>query len=344
MIKPKKLKPGDTIALLSPSWGGPAAFPAVYENGKRIIEDQFGFRVKEYQTTRLDDATLRANPALRAKDLNAAFTDPEVKGIIATIGGNDSIRILEHLDRDLILSNPKLIMGYSDSTAYLSYIGQMGLTTFYGPSVMAGFSYLENFPEVIEEYKRFLFQSTIMELTPYASWSDAYENWGKADGVGKLAARYSHDLGHRWINQGTKSRGPLWGGCFELLEMMNGTFAWPPRGFWEGKILFMETSEEKPTPEHVGDTLRNFGIQGILSGLSGLLVGRPKSYSEEEKKRLDDLILEVVAGEFGRKDLTIVTNLDMGHTDPRHIFPLGIEAELDPFAKTIRITEEAFEG
>jgi muramoyltetrapeptide carboxypeptidase LdcA involved in peptidoglycan recycling len=342
MIKPPKLQPGDTIAVLSPSWGGPSHFPLVHENGIRVLEEHLGLRIKEYPTARMNSLELYQNPKLRAEDINNGFADPEVKGIIASIGGNDSIRILEYLDLDLILKNPKLIMGYSDSTAFLGYLNLMGLGTFYGPCTMAGFSYLENFPEAIEEYKRFLFEDSRIEISPFPQWADSYQSWGKPDSIGKVERIYDEHQGHHWINKGQPSTGWLWGGCFEVLEMMKATLAWPTLDFWENRVLFLETSEDKPTPEQVGYGLRNYGIQGALSKITGLLVGRPKAYSDEEKIKLDQVILNIVVGEFGRNDLTIVTNLDMGHTDPRHMFPYGIEIALDPKAESIHIIEEAF--
>jgi len=342
MKKAPKLRPGDTVAVVSPSWGGPSRFPQVHENGIRVLEEKLGLRVKEFPTARMDAQELYQNPQKRAEDMNNAFADPEVKGIIASIGGNDSIRILPYLNSELILNNPKLIMGYSDSTAFLGYLNLQGLGTFYGPCTMAGFSYLDNFPEALAEYKRFLFEDSRIVLEPFPTWADAYRDWGKPETIGKIDRIHTDGIGHHWINKGLPSLGRLWGGCFEVLEMMKATLAWPTPDFWENRILFLETSEEKPTPEQVGYGLRNYGIQGTLSKITGLIVGRPKSYTEDEKIKLEQEILKIVIGEFGRKDLTIVTNLDMGHTDPRHIFPYGIEMELDPGAETIQLVEEAF--
>jgi muramoyltetrapeptide carboxypeptidase LdcA involved in peptidoglycan recycling len=80
---PQKLKPGDIVAIVSPSWGGPSVFPHIYENGLKILEN-WGLKVKEYPTARADADYLRKNPKIRAKDINDVFSDPEVKAIFTS--------------------------------------------------------------------------------------------------------------------------------------------------------------------------------------------------------------------------------------------------------------------
>jgi muramoyltetrapeptide carboxypeptidase LdcA involved in peptidoglycan recycling len=341
-IKPKKLEKGDTLAVLSPSWGGPAAYPHIFDQGLKVLKEEFGFRIVEYPTARMSAATLYANPGLRAADLNAAFKDPSISGIICSIGGSDSVRILEHLDVPAILANPKLIMGFSDSTSILCYLNLHGLATYHGNSVMAGFSQLACFPDALAEYGRVLFSSGGYGLAPFGTWSNAYKDWNDPENVGKVDALLTADTGHRWIQKGLAAEGRLWGGCIEILAMINGTLAWPGKDFWNDRILFFETSEDKPTPEQVGYILRNFGVQGILQRLKGLLVAKPKDYSAEEKLALDKEVLRVVAGEFNCRDIAIVTNIDFGHTDPRHIMPLGIQTRIDPMQESIVFTEPLF--
>lgn len=342
MIKPKRLKNGDTLAVVSPSWGGPASYPHIFNKGLEILKDQLGFKIVEYPTARMSAAALYANPELRAADLNAAFKDPSVSGIICSIGGSDSVRILEHLDVDSILANPKLIMGYSDSTTILCYLNLHGLVTYHGNAVMAGFSQLACFPDALAEYRQVLFSDDEYRLAPFGQWSNAYKGWNDPENAGQVDALLGSDTGHRWIQKGPVAEGRLWGGCIEILAMINGTLAWPGRDFWNDRILFFETSEDKPSPEEVGFILRNFGVQGILQRLRGLLVAKPKDYSLEEKAALDREILKIVVGEFKCRDISIVSNIDFGHTDPRHIMPLGIMALIDPVDESISFTEPLF--
>ena len=109
---PAKPLPGDRVAVLSPSSGAPAVFPDVYELGLRRLRDLLGLVPVEYPTTRV----LGASAADRARDLHDALADPGITAILATIGGDDQITVLKHLDPELVRANPKPFFGYSDST------------------------------------------------------------------------------------------------------------------------------------------------------------------------------------------------------------------------------------
>src|SRR5919197_6505074 len=110
MIKPPKLKPGDKIATVSLSWGGPSVFPYRYQIGIQQLKDEFDLEVVEMPNTLRDADWLARNPKARADDLMQAFADSLIKGIFATIGGSDSIRLLPYLDLDIIRNNPKIFM------------------------------------------------------------------------------------------------------------------------------------------------------------------------------------------------------------------------------------------
>ena len=115
-MKPQMLRPGSRIAAISLSWGGPGAIPYRYEIGKQQFEEAFGVTVIETEHALRDADWLARNPKARADDLMTAFVDETIDGIISTIGGEDSIRTLPYLDLDLIRNNPKVFMGFSDTT------------------------------------------------------------------------------------------------------------------------------------------------------------------------------------------------------------------------------------
>ena len=94
--KPMRLRPGDTVAVLSPSWGGPSVYPAVFDLGVAHLRDLLDVTIQEYPTTRMASGTLHDNPRRRAEDINAAFADPSVRAIISSIGGDDSVRLLPY--------------------------------------------------------------------------------------------------------------------------------------------------------------------------------------------------------------------------------------------------------
>lgn len=122
--------------------------------------------------------------------------------------------------------------------------------------------------------------------------------------------------------------------------MMKGTDFRPEKEFRKNKILFLETSEEKPTIDQVTWMLRNYGMQGIFDKISALLIGRARDYSDEEKKQLEDTVMKVVKTEFKNDKMPIVINMDFGHTDPQWILPLGVKAQIDPKNKTFKLLEK----
>lgn len=119
-IKSKKLQKVDVVSIVSPSLGGPSIFPHVYESGIKTLEN-LGLKIKEFSSVRKDADFLDKNPEFRAKDINDSFSDKEIKAIFVSIGGEDSVRILPFLDSKNIRKNPKIIIGYSDTTTLLTY-------------------------------------------------------------------------------------------------------------------------------------------------------------------------------------------------------------------------------
>jgi muramoyltetrapeptide carboxypeptidase LdcA involved in peptidoglycan recycling len=311
----------------------------VYALGVENLQ-KMGLRIKEFPTAKANPDFLYENPKARADDVNAAFSDHEVDAIIATIGGDDSIRILPYLDRDAIRSNPKILMGYSDTTTLLVYCNQLGLVTFHGPSVMAGLSQMQNLPASFGTHVReMLFEpKDSYEYRPYEVYSEGYPEFGEIANLGKVN-NLRQSPGWNWLQGKSIVNGRLFGGNIEILEWLRGTSYWPAVDFWEGKILFLETSEEKPHRSYVRRWLRTFGILGGLDRIRGLLVGRARDYSQEEKEKLDQNIVAVVSGEFHKSSLPIITNMDFGHTDPQLILPLGAKAEIDCKAKRFRLIE-----
>lgn len=340
LIKPRRIEPGDRIAVVSPSWGGGGLFPGLLDLGIAGLRRTLDAEVVEFPTARADADYLYEHPEERARDINDAFGDPSIRGIIAVIGGSDSIRILEDLETGVILENPKIIMGYSDTTAILAYLNTLGLETFYGPSVLSGWAQMDNFPYLAGYYRRaFMENSGEGEVEPFADWSNGYPDWKDAAGHGRVLDKRPNREGHVYLQGRGVHRGRLWGGCLGTLEMLNGTRYWPVGDFWNDKILFFETSETKPTPSHVMMRLRNFGIQGILNRIRGIFVGRPKDYDDDEKGELYEGMVRIVSGEFGAGEIPIVANMSFGHTDPNMVLPYGVLHEVDCSAESIRRLE-----
>lgn len=338
-VRPRHLEAGDAVAVVSPSWGGPSLFPHVYDQGLDIFR-AWGLEVHEGRSARASAELLARDPQLRADDLNRAFADPEIRAIVATIGGEDSIRLLPHLDAAVIAANPKILMGFSDTTTLLVALRQLGIVTFYGPSIMAGFAQMARLPPAFQAHVHdMLFEpAATHSYVPYGSYSEGYPDWSDPATVGLVNPLQPDDGWH--VLQGTgRVMGELFGGCLEVLDWLRGTSAWPAGDTWSGRLLFFETSEEKPSTDLVARILRTFGVLGVFERVAGVLVGRARDHSPAEKLALEATIRGVISGEFGRPNLPIVANLDFGHTDPQWVLPLGVQAELDVDARTLRLIE-----
>lgn len=342
MIKPKKLTAGDRIATVSLSWGGPSVFPHRYQVGVQQLQDEFDLQVVEMPNTLRDADWLARNPKARADDLMQAFADPSIKGIFATIGGDDSIRLLPFIDLDVLRDHPKIFMGYSDTTISHLVCYRAGLVSFFGPSIMAEFA--ENggmFPYMVESLRKTLFSSgRIGEVKPATDgWTVEFLDWGDP-AKQQLKRKLNTSTGWNFLQGKGLRRGHLIGGCMEVLDWARGTEIFPDD--WQDAILFLETSEEAPPPEYVKRTLRVFAAMGILEKLSGILFGRPGGDVPIERfGEYDQAILQVVCDEQGLRELPIITNMDFGHTSPMFVIPYGLQAEIDSENKRFSIQENA---
>src|SRR5437868_11617931 len=181
MIKPRALRPGDRIAAISLSRGWPSVYPRAYEDGKRQLQEAFGVEVVESRHALADIDWLQAHPEARAADLMEVVEDPTIHGIFSTIGGDDSIRMLPHLDYSVIRQNPKIFLGYSDSTITHFAFLKAGVTSFYGPSIMARFDEIEELPRYMaESVRQMLFapSPTTLIVPNTDGWSIESWEWG----------------------------------------------------------------------------------------------------------------------------------------------------------------------
>ena len=343
MIKPQRLAKNETVAIvsLSSGLGGEAAFRHRYETGKRHLETEFGLNVVTMPNALAGIEYLDNHPAERAKDLMDAFRDTSVKAIICMIGGNDTIRLLEYIDFDVIRNNPKIFMGYSDTTVNHFMMYKAGLRSFYGPCIMAEFA--EN--AAMHEYTKYYIQKILFEpsselyISPSPEWTSEFLEWSDIQNNNIPRAMIKDEKGFELLQGTGVVRGRLLGGCIDVFPMIIGTEIWPDLKEWNNAILFLETSEEYPAPNDVKYILRGLAAQGIINRLSGIVFGKPMSekYYEEYK----EVLLQVVGKESGRRSLPILYNVNFGHSAPMCILPYGAEAEIDCSNKSFRLVEAA---
>lgn len=271
--KPHMLKPGDKVALVSLSWGGAGDEDLKwrYQQGKERLEKIFKLEVVEMDHTLAGTNYVYNHPEERAKDLMNAFLDPSIKGIIACIGGDDSIRMLPYIDYEIINKNPKIFLGYSDTTVshFICYRG--GLSSFYGPTLLVDFA--ENVamsPYTIEHLHRTLFENQVIgEIKPSSTWTSEYLPWEVSNK--SIQRKFIHNKGYDLLQGKGIVQGRLIGGCIEVFDMLRGTELFPSIDEFNNAILFLETSEEKPPLWYIECCLRNYGITGILEKLSGMI-------------------------------------------------------------------------
>lgn len=340
---PAKPRPGDRVAVLSPGAGLPALFPQPYELGLRRLREEFGLEPVEYPTTR----TMGATPQARAADLHAAFADPEIKAVIASIGGDDQITVIPHLDADLLRAHPKPFFGYSDNTNLLLHLRDLGLVGYHGSSVMVELGRPGALhPLTAASLRAALFTSGEYEVTAASASGDVNGPWDDPrtfDAEPELESAG----GWTWHHADRVVEGNGWGGNLEIISwlLMADRIVRPVEGY-AGGVLFLETSEDMPRSQDVYWILRAMGERGLLRQFPALLMGRAKSWSFEkrhdagERERYRREQREAVLRALGEyaPDTMAVFDVDLGHTDPQIVIPVGGRIRVDGPARRIFVT------
>ena len=341
MIKPEKLHKGDKTAIVSLSRGGLGDEGLIhrFHIAKERLEKDFGLEVVTMPHALAGSQFVYEHPELRAKDLMDAFLDPSVKGIFSAIGGDDSVRILPNIDYDIIKNHPKIFMGYSDTTVSHFIMNKAGVVSYYGPSIMAEFGeYVKMFDYTRDSVQNILFEdSKDYQVVSSDIWCNETLAWKEEN---RHTQRKTLPETHHYevLSGSGIIKGQLLGGCIDVFPMIVGTQVWPTPEEWKGKILLLETSEEKPSQDYLKYWLRNLGAQGILQNIEGIVVGKPKDekFYEEYKE-----VYQKVLYEFHCELLPIIYNVNIGHASPIGILPLGIQYEIDLDQKKIRFAESA---
>ncbi|MGW3419550.1 S66 family peptidase [Streptomyces phaeochromogenes] len=341
---PPKPVPGDRVAVISPSAGLPGILPLPYELGLERLREEYGLEPVEYPATRRMGST----PQERADDIHAAFADPDVKAVMASIGGDDQITVLPLLDRELIRADPKPFFGYSDNTNLLAYLWNTGIVGYHGASVMGELGRPGAMdPLTAESLRAALFTSGEYELRPAGRWRDIDRDWADpATFASEPETRPGS--GWTWINADRVVEGRSWGGCLEILAWLLMADREIPRDLsvHDGGVLFLETSEELPSAEEVFRVLRNMGERGLLQRFSALLMGRAKTWSfdnpnspqEGARYAVEQREAVLRAMRAYAPDTTIVFDVDLGHTDPQIVIPYGGVIRVDGPARRVTVT------
>lgn len=303
-------------------------FPQRFRRAVSFLE-QLGYSVRWPESARAQIPPEKANARLRAQEINDCFADPSIRAILSTVGGSSTREILEHLDFDLILRNPKFLCGYSDFTAALSAIyTHTGMVVYHGPSLMPQFGHLGGpDPYTIASFVAALEQRRPLgAMVPSRESVVETESWANESG----ATRERGDSGEPTaIISGTGSGPLLVGNATTFLTLLRGPWA-PP---FCGSILGLEWSESKSLSECLAD-LERFRSEGVLAMLGGLLIGKfhPTTIAGLEKETIQSAIRRTLP-------IGLPTGLgfDFGHVDPVATIPWGFRATLKASDKSAQI-------
>jgi muramoyltetrapeptide carboxypeptidase LdcA involved in peptidoglycan recycling len=332
LTKPRRVLRGETVAVVSPAFGAVGRWPHRVERATAYLAS-LGLEVRLMPNASRSEGWASAPPEDRVADLHVAFTDDEVAVVLCGIGGNHANQLLPLLDYDLVREHPKVFQGYSDVTVlHWALAKHAGLGTFYGPALVTE---LGEFPDVLEHTDRYLraawFGEAPIVYEPAPIWTDELLDFDRK--LDLTRPRELHESeGWVTIREGVVS-GPLFGGCLETICWhVKGSAAWTTP---EGAILLLETSEEAPSPAHVDAYLTDLEQLGVFDAAAGLLVGRPKGYSADDRK----LLWDVVAERTEAAGIPVLADLEAGHCDPMVTLPFGAAAELDAGSRALRLLE-----
>lgn len=292
---------------------------------------------------------VRNHPAERAADLLQALRDPDIEMILCAIGGDDTYRLLpylfEHNDLSEAVSD-KIFLGFSDTTINHFMLHNVGMKTFYGQSFLADICELDNnmLPYTESYFRELISTGTIREIRPSDVWYEGRTEYG-IDQIGTPLTSHP-DHGFELLQGNPVFSGRILGGCIDsIYDIFHGDryadmpllcrkyALFPKKEDWAGRILLLETSEEKMSPQKFGKALAALKETGIFDVISGILMGKPmdETYAREYQRILTETI--------DIADLPVVCNLNIGHALPRCIIPFGVRATVDAVNQVIRFTD-----
>ncbi len=325
IIKPNTLKPGQNLGVIALSTSAKSLKPEFRKRAYQQIKNLFGLNVIEAPNIDLEEGHSAGSIKERVDSLHKFFKRKDIHGIMSFWGGMNTHQILEYLDYDLIKNNPKVLIGYSDTTTLLSAItAKTGLVTFNGPAVITFAK--PNIPqETITCFNDLLMcQSHPFEYSSSKEFSD--NQWWAHDKM-----EFTAHSGLKTYRKG-KATGKIVGGNIGTLLLLAGTPYWPSM---KGKILFVEDDEveNSKTIDRYFTQLRHMGV---YDQIKGLVVGRfSRSVGFNESDSLNMILDNALKG----YEFPVLTDFDMGHTDPLMTIPLGIQVEIDATKKKVTLLE-----
>jgi muramoyltetrapeptide carboxypeptidase len=312
MITPKRLKSGEKVAVVSP--GEFITDEDRFSKGVDWLSKHFKVRIMPHARDRWNYSA--GKPEDRAKDINDAFSDPNIRAIFCTTGGYTTSQILPFLNYSTIKNNPKIVVGLSDGATLINAINaKTGLETYHGPMVMYGIA-------DIGPHSEYPTKGRVTE----ASLLETLVNGDMVD-----FKRYDAQNQIQFLKPG-KVISPSFGGYLSCVQSLIGTEYMPTS---KGKIFFWEVVDELHTVEMQLDA---FKLAGILGNISGMVIGYTGACKESEYPDIDYKIKDMVIEKTKEFDYPIVSAPLFGHYIENVTFPIGARYEIDSDKKILRQT------
>jgi muramoyltetrapeptide carboxypeptidase len=291
---------------------------------RQRLED-LGFRLSFSTNAEVMDRFDSSSVEARVSDLHEAFADPEVKGILTTLGGYNSNGLLRYLDYDLIRANPRIFCGFSDITALATAIyARTGFVTYSGPHFTT-FGMKQGIDYTREYFERCLMREEPFEVLPADHWSDDlwYEDQEYRDFV--------PNPGYEVMYEG-EAEGRLLGGNLKTLCLLFGTPYMPDL---EGSILLLEDDEEVDAV-HFDRELQSLFHQSGFEGVRGIVFGKFQRASNMDQ----DTLRAIVESKRELDGMPVVAGASFGHTTPQFTFPIGGYGRLHAGDGAVRLSIE----
>ena len=336
-----------TIGIVSLSRGilGEPFMKHEVEIGLRRLK-AMGLEVKFMPNAMKGIEYIEKHPEKRAEDLLAALKDPEIGMILCAIGGDDTYRLAPYLFDDGELAGAvchKVFLSFSDTTLNHFMFHKAGMKTYYGQAFLPDICELspEMLPYTERYFRELIATGTIGEIRPSEIWYEQRESFGE-DQIG-VELRSHPDSGYRLLKGPARFSGKILGGCIDsMYDMFDGERypdmpeicgkygLFPKVEDWKGRILLLESSEEKMPPDKYRRALEYLKRAGVFGAVSGVLVGKPMDGTFEEE--YEGLLREVIDD----PELPVLCNINIGHALPHCIMPFGVDAEVDAEEQIIR--------
>ena len=316
------------IGVFSSSSPISATVPVRYQRGKAYLESK-DFAVMDGLLCGKQDHYRSGSIRQRAEEFNELLYREDIAILMASIGGFNTNSILPYIDYAYLKAHPKVIIGYSDTTALLLAIyAKTGLTTFYGPALASSFG---EFPPFVEETFGY-FRDVVLEgYVPYPYplpelWTDEFINWSDQD-RGKVGQP------NEWlcVHPGSCT-GRLIGGNLNTMQGIWGTEYMPE--IRQGDILLLEDSlKDASTIERSFSLLK---LSGVFDKVGGILLGKHEKFDDSGTGRKPyEILLEVL----GEPAIPILADFDCCHTHPMLTMPIGCQVSLNASEKTVTLLE-----